>query len=491
MTDALALALLIVPALGALACMLPVASTTTVRLHVAAAITTATLATALALALLRNPQSPVGDAWYVADAAGGVLLAVIATVGLLSALVLPEHLSGTDGSGLLGSGCSQRPVLAAYHLFWGALLIVPIAGNLAVAWVLVEATTAASALLVAASGRRGALEAGWRYLLLTTLGLTIALLGIIVLFAALGDGSSSLHTLDWNAIHTGAAGLDAGTATLAATLIFVGLAAKAGWAPVHNWLPDAHSEAPPPVSALLSAALLPAVILIAWRVQLALAPSPAAEAIRNLLLGFGLASLAVAVPFLWRPMALKRLLAYSSLEHMGVLALGIGFGGTLAIAGVTLHLVAHALAKALGFYATIPLLAADPALAQRPAVALPETSRCGAVAIGVSLATLGGLPPGPLFFSELLILVGGIETGHLAVASIAAALLALGFLSLAHAGIEALAGTRSGHAATRIVDASWLTALTVVVAVVLLALSACALTLPDSQLVARLAGGLP
>ena len=117
------------------------------------------------------------------------------------------------------------------------------------------------------------------------------------------------------------------TALVAYLLLLAGLAAKIGWAPVHNWLPDAHSEAPPPVSALLSAALLPAVLLVAWRSEHALAPViGAGHRAATCLIGFGLVSLAVAVPFLWRPLAWKRLLAYSSLEHMGVIALGIGFG---------------------------------------------------------------------------------------------------------------------------------------------------------------------
>ena len=109
-------------------------------------------------------------------------------------------------------------------------------------------------------------------------------------------------------------------------LILAGLATKIGWAPVHNWLPDAHSEAPPPVSALLSAALLPTVLLVAWRALATLAVAVGAGAAGALFVGFGLASLIVAVPFLWRPLPWKRLLAYSSLEHMGVIALGIGFG---------------------------------------------------------------------------------------------------------------------------------------------------------------------
>jgi hydrogenase-4 component F len=123
--------------------------------------------------------------------------------------------------------------------------------------------------------------------------------------------------------------------------VLAGLAAKIGWAPVHNWLPDAHSEAPAPVSALLSAALLPAVLLVAWRSSQALGPAIGANTARSVLVGFGLLSLAVAVPFLWRPLPWKRLLAYSSLEHMGVIALGIGFGTPLALAGVAVHIAGH------------------------------------------------------------------------------------------------------------------------------------------------------
>jgi hydrogenase-4 component F len=490
-TDALVLATVAAPLLGALATALPLAPRTTARANAAAALLTAALASALALvALLEEPAAGTNDAsWFVADAASGVFLLVIAAIGLLSALCLPRHLAG-PGGGFLGRRDQPRPVYVAFHLFWGMLIALPLVANLAVAWLLVEATTAASALLVAAGGRRGALEAGWKYLLLTTCGLTIALVGIVILFAALSDGAGTAATLDWSAIRGGAHALDDDTAIVAAVLILAGLAAKIGWAPVHNWLPDAHSEAPPPVSALLSAALLPAVMLVAWRTRAALAPSGADEALTTLFLGFGLASLAVAVPFLWRPMGLKRLLAYSSLEHMGVLALGIGFATPLAIAGVVVHLAGHALAKALGFTATIPLLAADPALARRPAVGLPATSPAAAGAVGVSLATLAGLPPSPLFLSELLILAGGIAAGQLVVAAIAAGLLALGFLGLAHAMIEALAGERPAHHADRVRTARSprLRALTLLVGAALLALSAGALALPDSELVARLVG---
>lgn len=484
MTELLVLATVAAPLLGALATALPLAPRRTARVNAACALLTAALATAIALHALLGADAG-GASWYVADAASGVFLLVIAAIGLLSALCLPAHLAG--GGGFLGRRDEQRPVYVAFHLFWGMLLALPLVANLAVAWLLVEGTTAASALLVAAGGRRGALEAGWKYLLLTTCGLTVALAGIVVLFAALAHGAGTPATLDWSAIHAGAHALDKTVATVAGVLIVAGLAAKVGWAPVHNWLPDAHSEAPPPVSALLSAALLPTVMLIAWRTRAALAPSGAGHALTTLLLGFGIVSLAVAVPFLWRPMGLKRLLAYSSLEHMGVLALGIGFATPLATAGVVVHLAGHALAKALGFSATIPLLRADPALSRRHARGLPQLNAAAAGAVGVSLATLGGLPPSPLFASELLILAGGVASGRLALTVVAAGLLALGFLGLAHAAIEALAGGRPAAAATA--RSPRLLALTLIVAAALLALSASALALPGSTLVARLVGG--
>jgi hydrogenase-4 component F len=148
----------------------------------------------------------------------------------------------------------------------------------------------------------------------------------------------------------------------------------------------------------------------------------------------------VAVPFLWRALPWKRLLAYSSLEHMGIVALGIGFGTPLAIAGVVIHVAGHGLAKALGFYAALPLLRTDPDAAHRAPAGVLAASRPTAVAMGVSLGALGGLPPSPLFVSELLILLGGVAAGETAVAAVAAIALALGFLGLLHALLEGVVG---------------------------------------------------
>ena len=444
MTDLLLIAVALSPLLGALLVRLPRKPGGADRVNLLSASVSAVVALTASVVGLVHGAGGLHGSWFVLDHAGACFLAVIALVGWCSAMVSPTYLVGA-GKSLFTARRARAWYYTAFHLFWAALLALALVKNLGVAWLLIEATTGASALLVAYNGRTHALEAGWKYLVLTTFGLAVALLGILILFVGLAPHGGTLSTLDWQSIAHHARGVPHETALFVLILILVGLAAKIGWAPVHNWLPDAHSQAPPPVSALLSAALLPTVMLIAWRVVLTLGPAVGDHLADHLVLAFGLASLAIAVPFLWRPMAWKRLLAYSSLEHMGILAIGIGFASPLATVGVVIHLAGHALAKSLGFYAAMPLLRHDPSSAHRPPRGLAWLSAPVAAAAGVSLGTLSGLPPSPLFFSELLILLGGIAAHQVAVVSIAAVLMALGFLGLAHALIETLAGESRGH----------------------------------------------
>jgi hydrogenase-4 component F len=443
-TDALPIAVCLAPVLGALLVRLPGRPRGADRLNVLSASISALLALAASIVAFAQGAQALHGSWFVLDHAGASFLVVIAVVGWCSAIVSPAYLAGA-GKSLFTARRARAWYYTAFNLFWAALLALALVKNLGVAWLLIEATTGGSALLVAYSGARNALEAGWKYLVLTTFGLAVALLGILILFVGLAPHGGSLATLDWQSIARHAPGLPHRTALFALILILVGLAAKIGWAPVHNWLPDAHSEAPPPVSALLSAALLPTVMLISWRVVLTLGPAVPGHLAEHLMIAFGLASLAIAVPFLWRPMAWKRLLAYSSLEHMGILALGIGLASPLATIGVIIHFGGHALAKSLGFYTAIPLLRHDPSSADTAPRGLVRLSKPVAAAAGLSLGTLSGLPPSPLFFSELLILLGGVAAHQIAVVSIAAVLMALGFLGLAHALIEALAGESRGH----------------------------------------------
>ncbi len=480
----LAGAVLLAPAVGiAAAAVAPARALTAVETAIACL--TAAAATILSAVALAEPAHREIGRWLVVDAAGGLLIGVIGIVGLTSALVSPQFLVGRSGS-LFRVERADRVYWAAFFAFWAVLLAVPLAGNLGAAWLAIEATTAASALLVGFSGRARALEAGWKYLILTSLGLGVALLGILTLKAEAGGGG--LGSLTWSSLPH--ASLDRETTLVAYVLLLSGLAAKIGWAPVHNWLPDAHSEAPAPISALLSAALLPAVLLVAWRSQQALAPTIGQEAAGDVLVAFGLVSLAVAVPFLWRSQAWKRLLAYSSLEHMGVIGIGIGFGGTLALAGVAVHIVGHAVAKALGFYAATPLLAHDARAAGHAVAGVGRTQPALGASLGISLGALSGLPPSPLFVSEVLIVAGGFQVGRPWAAGAAAILLALGFLGLAHALVETVAGRPRGRDRGLALGLRPVTLLTAIAVPLLLGLSAAALWLPDSAIVQGLVRGL-
>ena len=451
-------------------------------LAVAAALPTSSIGIAFAFVALRG--SPSVQHGIAVDAAGGLLVGITALVGLASVAVSPAYLGTRRGSPV-----APQPRVRLYYLllysFWAVLLAVPLAGNLGLAWLLVEASTAPSALLIGFSGKARALEAGWKYLVLTTLGLAVALLGIVILTAGLPQG---LAGLSWHELPSYTSG--AKPALIAYLLLLAGLAAKIGWAPVHNWLPDAHSEAPAPVSALLSAALLPSVLLVAWRSEHALAPVIGPHTAQSVLIGFGVVSLAVAVPFLWRSLAWKRLLAYSSLEHMGVIALGIGFATPLALAGVAIHITGHAVAKALGFYAATPLIGHEPRAAAHGVTGIGRTERKLGAAMGLSLGTLAGLPPSPLFASEILIVAGGFQAGRYWAAAAATVLLGLGFVGLMHSLLEVTLGKEHRRADGLIPGLRSVNSLTAVSSVLLGALTAAAFWLPGTSLVAALVRGL-
>ncbi len=241
---------------------------------------------------------------------------------------------------------------------------------------------------------------------------------------------------------------------------------------------------------MLSAALLPSVLLVAWRSEHALAPVVGARTAQEVLVAFGLASLAVAVPFLWRSLAWKRLLAYSSLEHMGVIALGIGFATPLALAGVAVHITGHAIAKALGFYAATPLLGHERRAAGHAVTGVARTEPALGTAMGLSLGTLAGLPPSPLFVSELLIIAGGYEAGWVWAAVSATVLLGLGFVGLMHSLIETTVGSAHRRSQGQVPGLAALIPLTAVSAALLLALAAAAPWLPGTTFVAALVKGI-
>src|SRR6266581_3872218 len=254
------------------------------------------------------------DGLLYADALSALLVAVVALVGWGAAVYGVGYLRHDVAEGRL-SADQPRWFALWYQLFLLTMLAVLLAENLGVMWVAVEATTLASALLVGFYRTERAVEAAWKYLLLCTVGITLALFGVLlVYYAGVQAGGTEEAALSWRALVALAPRLNPDLVKLAFIFALVGYGTKAGFAPLHTWLPDAHSQAPTPVSAVLSGVLLNCALYGIFRLHVLVSAGATGGRSHDLLTGIGLLSVVVAVPFIVVQHDLKRLLAYSSVE---------------------------------------------------------------------------------------------------------------------------------------------------------------------------------
>lgn len=373
--------------------------------------------------LLRGPQSYAGNFLY-ADDLSGLLLLVVGLVGLASLLYSLDYLGRPGGAHELPLPRLRR-YYALVFLFLFSMYLVAEANNLGVLWIALEGTTLVSALLVGYYHTRRAQEASWKYLILCSVGLAFALFGTLLLYVAavhaFGSGNADLN---WTRLVASGAELDPGVVRVALVFLFVGYGTKAGLAPLHTWLPDAHSEAPTPVSALLSGALLNCAMYALLRIDAITVRIPDFTWTQWLFLLLGLLSVFLAALFLVVQRDLKRLLAYSSVENMGIIAVGLSFGGAAGIFASLYHLLNHAATKSAMF-----LIGGHVAVVARTK-SLPEIQGALVAAPGTGLLllfgglALAGVPPFSMFSSEFLILSAGFARGD----SVAAGLLLLGLL---------------------------------------------------------------
>jgi hydrogenase-4 component F len=337
---------------------------------------------------------------------------------------------GTGGHGTTGDRRYAQRFWAGLNLFAWSMLAAPLMGNLALLWVAIEVTTIVSALLVALEGTDGAAEAAWKYVLLASAGLAIALLGTIFAYYAGSRVLGPSYNLAFGPLLAVAAHLPHTAIRLAFVLAVLGYGTKVGLFPVHTWLPDAHSEAPTPVSALLSGSLLAvsfyAILRFYQIAQATLGP----RFPRDVLLVFGVASLLLAALYLLDQRDYKRLLAYSSVEHMGILAIGVSFGAPIALAGVLLHVLAHAAAKGSAFMGA-GVLVRKFASKQVSAVSggLDLLPWSGPLFLAAILA-LSAMPPFGIFRSEFEIVTGGLGASANAGAAILVVLVTVAFFGL-------------------------------------------------------------
>lgn len=399
------------------------------------------LATGVALLVHRGAVPTLGGDLLRADALSALMLTVVGAVGLTAtwAGLEPRRSPATSAQGS-GATRSERRYAALVCVFLGAMAIAVTTDNLGVLWVAVEATTIATAFLVGHRGGARSLEAAWKYVVLGSVGIAIALLGTVLLYAA--SRSAGEPTLSWTRLVSGEPPLDPALVKVAAGLAVLGFATKAGLAPMHSWLPDAHSQAPAPVSGLMSGVLLAVAFYAILRVRAVAAVVIGPGLVRGLLLVAGLGSLAVAGALILRQRDHKRMLAYSSIEHMGVLAVGAAVGGPVALAAVLLHLVGHGLAKASLFVVAGRMLASEGTTTIAQIRGLLSRRADLAVPLVVGMAALLGFPPFALFFSEVAIVLAGWRAGLGWAMALVVALLLLVVAGL----VRATAAMTLGHA---------------------------------------------
>lgn len=364
------------------------------------------------------------------DALSAVMLIVIGSVAVIATWASVSFVAGEVASGEI-AGSDLRRYGTLVPAFLAAMVLAVLADNLGVLWAAVEATTIVTAFLVGHRRSRGSVEATWKYVVICSVGIALAYLGtILVYYAARQTSIPSSDALDWSQLSMHADELDPGVMRIAFALLVLGFGAKAGMVPLHSWLPDAHGQAPAPVSALMSGVLLPVAVyaLVRYRVIAVQALSP--TFVRTLLLAIALASLALAASLIIAQRDYKRLLAYSSIEHMGLVVIGLAIGTPLAIAAGLLHILGHGLGKAVLFCGAGQVLVSERTtriaevrglLARRPVLA---------GAFGAGFLALLGLPPFSLFASELGLARAAAASGLVWVIAVALTMLVVVFVAI-------------------------------------------------------------
>jgi len=370
-----------------------------------------------------------GDFIYL-DPLSGFFILVISIVAFAAALYSIGYVRRDIEQGLI----SERKA-GVYYLFFNlfclSMLFVPAVNNLGMLWVTIEMTTLISAFLVGFYNSKESVEAAWKYIIICSVGIVLALLGTILFSCAFSVAGLS-KSLNWSDMFPVAHILDKNILKVAFIFILVGYGTKAGLAPMHTWLPDAHSQAVAPVSALLSGVLLKTAIYAILRFGLIVIKGVGLAYFSNLMIILGMISLGLACGFILVQKDLKRLLAYSSIEHVGIIAVGFGLGSPLAVAGAFLHVFNHAIVKSLMFFGAgniVSLYGKHNINAIRGVLkALPFTG----IMVLMGCFALTGFPPFSVFISEFLILITAFVNGSYLMAGLMLLFLSVIFGAFIH-----------------------------------------------------------
>jgi hydrogenase-4 component F len=399
-----------------------------------------TLASGLTLFKVR----PEPNLYFFIDDFNVYLVVLTAFVGFTTSVFSASYIEHEVEIGRLDAA-RLRFYHGMYQAFMFSMLLALTANNLGIMWVAVEGATLATALMVSLYRTREAIEAAWKYFILCGVGIALALFGTILMYLAaqpvMGGGAPAMA---WQLILGQVARFDPAILNLAFVFLLAGYGTKVGLAPFHAWLPDAHAEGPTPISAVLSGLLLNVALYAVLRFKILLAHNAGAIAPGPLMIGMGLSSLLLATFMLYRRRDIKRLFAYSSIEHMGIITFAFGMGGPLANFAGLLHMTMHSLTKSAIFFSVghIAQVKGSQKIADIRGLTVSHPTLGWTFVIAV--LAIAGLPPLGIFYSEFLVV-----TSTMARQPVLAIPLVLGLLVGFGALILRLQGAAFGDVPTR------------------------------------------
>ncbi|HHW41741.1 MAG TPA: hydrogenase 4 subunit F [Syntrophomonadaceae bacterium] len=405
-------------------------------------------------------------AWFYADHLAAVFVLVIGVMGFLNGLYSIGYMRSELARGEVTTG-TLSTYYGFFHLFLFTMVFTVLSNNIVLMWAGIEATTLGSAFLVGIYGHRFSLEAAWKYVLICSVGVAFALYGTILVYS---NSFQLLHhagrAILWTEIIKGAGMLDPLVMKLAFVFILIGFGTKAGLFPMHAWLPDAHSEAPSPVSSLLSGVLLNCALFAIIRYYMVAGQSLGTGFPRVLFLVFGVLSVAWAAFLIFIQHDLKRLLAYSSIENIGLITVSLGIGGPPGVLAALLHIINHSVAKSLLFCTSGNVLIKYGTRDLHTIKGMFRIAPFSAFLLGSGALAIAGCPPFNIFISELLTVSAGLQRGYLWLMVACLLLLVIVFTAFLRLIGEAIFGSPPGNVARG--DVNWQTILPVFLLFVLM-----------------------
>lgn len=397
------------------------------KIAVAASSIELTAAVLITFSITKNSSSVSLSPYFSINSLDAIFMMLVAIIGFAASIYSIGYLKAEVAKKIIGFN-RVKQYFVLLHLFLTAMFFAIATTNLVAMWVAIEATTLSTAFLISFYNKPSAMEAAWKYLIINSVGLLLGFLGTL-LFLSLALHSGNANLIDWHTITSSIANPNPFVAKIAFILVLVGYGTKVGFVPMHTWLPDAHSKAPAPISSLLSGVLLNIAFLAILRFKTITDAIVGTGFSQGLFIFFGIMSIVTASFIILMQKNYKRLLAYSSIEHMGIIALGFGFGG-IGIFAALLHVIYHSLTKSILFLSAgnifLKYSSTNIANIRGALSALPVTG----VLFLLGFLAITGIPPFGMFLTEFYIVLAGIKTHPIIVviAMLALVLVFIGFL---------------------------------------------------------------